>query len=48
MTGKGKCSYSVEWPDERHSTGGAERYLEAEFDEVQPLVFGQGEVSLYI
>ena len=45
-TGKGKCSYSAEWPDERHSKGGAERYLEAEFDEVQPLVFGHfGEVN---
>ena len=47
-TGKGKCSYSVEWPDDSHSSGGAERYayLEAEFGTVQPLVFGHfGEVN---
>ena len=45
-TGKGKCSYSAEWPDGSHSKGGAERYLEAEFGTVQPLVFGHfGEVN---
>ena len=43
-----ECSYlySVEWPDDAHSSGGAERYLEAEFGTVQPLVFGHfGEVN---
>ena len=38
----------MEWPDDSHSSGGAERYayLEAEFGTVQPLVFGHfGEVN---
>ena len=46
--GQNKCSYSKAWPDESHSTGGAERYayLKSEFGAVQPLVFGHfGELN---
>lgn len=45
-TRSNKCSYSKAWPDESHSTGGAERYLKSEFGAVQPLVFGHfGELN---
>jgi hypothetical protein len=44
-TGSGKCSYADR--DAVHAMGGGEKFLESEFGEVQPLVFGHfGEINV--